>query len=79
MRIDPFQKFVYRPGLVAPFDSLVIGGELAVVRDTGAMLQQLARRVGLVGQGLVKLQTTLGNELKRARRKHSFGDAPPSK
>lgn len=73
---DPSEQFVHHPGLVAPLDSLMIRFEPAVFGNTGTVLQYLAKRVGSAGQRLVERQSTLCDELKRARGDCGFSEAP---
>ena len=63
----PFEQFADRPGGFASLHGFVVGGESAVIRDTGPMLQELAKRERTPGQRFVELQTAPRDELERAR------------
>jgi hypothetical protein len=77
IRRDALEQLCDAPGLVAAPNRLMIGGEIAIVRDTGAVLQQLPQRIRAAVDPVVEAKHTAGDQLQRRRRQRRLGEAPP--
>ena len=71
------EQLSYRPRFVAAPNSLMIGSKVAVVRDAGTMLKQLAQRVRPAIYPFVESAIAACDQLESRRGQCSFREAPP--
>src|SRR4029453_13445524 len=70
------QYLVGRPGIVIALDRLVVGAQTPVFGQAGAMLQELAQRVGPGGQRLVEDEPPRAPQGPRRRGAHTLVKTP---